>query len=232
MPSGRAIAAEFIGTFALTLVGAGAIIATSGMNASLIAVALAHGLILGVMVSATMHISGGQLNPAVSFGLAAIRVQPWPQAMSFIAAQCIGAVAAAGILRGVLHGLPNVDIGNLGATLGSLSAAGDIGRVFVLEIIATFFLMYVILYAAVDKSSKVAPAAGLCIGLTVAANILAIGPLTGASMNPARSLGPALVASAWTMHWVYWLAPIIGAGLAAALYHFTLPASQAVGSRT
>ena len=229
--------AEFIGTFALVFVGGGAIIVTVALGTGggtgagaggggLLAVALAHGLILGVMVSATMHISGGQINPAVSTALGIIGKQSWGQAALFIVAQLLGAVAAAFLLDVLFASLETpdgaasaVETARLGATLGGMGLGA--GAVFGLEVIATFFLMFVIMGTAVDDRGvgKTAAVGGLAIGLTVSADILCFGPLTGASMNPARSFGPALVASAWEMHWVYWAAPIVGAALAALVYH-------------
>ncbi len=222
MPIRRAIVAEFVGTFALMFIGGGAIIVTGGEN--LLAIALAHGLILAVMVSATMHISGGQINPAVSIGLALIKKQPWSQAGVFILAQLAGAIAAAFVLKWSLGGA--FEVGNIGATLGTLTdeVAADktnVPAALVLEAIGTFFLMFVIMGTAVDKRGVGGSAAigGFGIGLTLAAVILCIGPATGASLNPARSLGPALVAGVWLNHWVYWIGPIVGAGIDAFVYN-------------
>ena len=218
MPASKAALGEFVGAFALMFVGGGAII----VGGDVVAVAFAHGLILAVMVSATMHISGGQINPAVSVALAIIKKQPWPQAVVFIIAQLAGAVAAAFLLKTLLAGA--FDVGNLGATLGAFSAAGgehvSAAKTIGLEIIATFFLMFVIMGTAVDKRGVggTAAIAGLGIGLTVTAAILCIGPATGASLNPSRSFGPALVAGAWDMQWAYWVGPIVGATLAAFAY--------------
>lgn len=221
MPTARAVVAEFVGTFALMFVGGGAIIVTGGDN--LVAVALAHGLILAVMVSATMHISGGQINPAVSIGLALIKKQPWPQAGVFIITQLAGAIAAAYVLKWSLGDA--FEIRNIGATLGALTDGivadkTNVPAALVLEAIGTFFLMFVILGTAVDKRGVGGSASigGFGIGLTLAAVILCIGPATGASLNPARSLGPALVAGAWQNHWVYWIGPIVGAATASFVY--------------
>ena len=221
MPTHRAAVAEFVGTFALMFVGGGAIIVTGGEN--LVAIAMAHGLILAVMVSATMHISGGQINPAISLGLALIKKQSWSQAVIFIIAQVVGSIAAAFLLKILLGG--TFEVGNIGATLGSLTDEADPIKTNVmaalgLEAIGTFILMFVIMGTAVDKRGVGGTAAigGLGIGLTLAAVILCIGPATGASVNPARSLGPALVAGTWQNHWVYWVAPIIGATAAALVY--------------
>ena len=218
MTSTRAMLAEFIGTFALMFIGGGAIIVTQGEN--LLVIALAHGLILAVMVSAAMHISGGQFNPAVSISLALIKRQPWSNAMALIAAQILGAVAGAMILKATFATV--YEVGNLGATLGALTSGEktNLPAAFVLEAIATFFLMFAVMGTAADNRGvgKTWAVGGFGIGLTVAANILCIGPLTGASMNPARSFGPALVAGVWDNHWLYWAAPIVGSAAAALLY--------------
>ena len=220
MSSIKASLAEFVGTFALMFAGGGAIIVTAGEN--LVAIAFAHGLILAVMVSATMHISGGQINPAVSVALGLVGKQPWSKAGTFIVAQVLGAVVAALLLKTLLSGA--YEVGNIGATLGEFSRAGGENyhpaKVLGLEAIATFFLMWVIMGTAVDQRGvgKTAAIGGLGIGLTLTAAILCIGPATGASLNPARSFGPALVAGAWTMHWAYWVGPIVGAALAAYAY--------------
>lgn len=216
----RPATAEFVGTFGLVFVGGGAIIA----GGSLVEVALAHGLILGVMVAATIHISGGQFNPAVSIALASIKAQPIKQAGVFIVAQLLGAIFAAFMLQTLFSAAydvfnENINLGTPGGNLTS-GEASAIPAAIGLEIIATFFLMFVIMGVAVDSKSKDAGTkiAGLLIGLTITADILCIGPLTGASMNPARSFGPALMSGTWVSHWIYWVAPIIGALLAALVY--------------
>ena len=220
MPASRAMAAEFIGTFALMFVGGAAIIITGGEN--LLTIAFAHGLILAVMVSATIHISGGQINPAVSIALAIFQKQQWSRAGLFIIAQLLGSTVAALLLYVIFNGV--YETGNIGATLGSLTRADSDHRslpaAFGLEVIMTFFLMFVIVGTVVDKRGvgQTIAVGGLAIGLTVAANILCAGPLTGASMNPARSFGPALIAGAWDAHWLYWTAPLVGTLLATSVY--------------
>ena len=229
MSTARAALAEFVATFALMFVGGGAIIVTGGDN--LLIIALAHGLILAVMVSATMHISGGQVNPAVSIALSLIGKQPWSRCGVFVAAQLAGAITAALLLTGLFSGV--YDVGNVGATLGELTLSGSehaaAGTALALELVATFFLMFVIMGTAVDPRGvgKSAAVGGFGIGLTLAAAILCIGPLTGASLNPARSLGPALVAGAWDAHLIYWAGPILGAALAAVVYRGAFGAGDA-----
>lgn len=217
----RAAIAEMIGTFALTFVGAGAIIMTGGEN--LVAIALAHGLILGVAITATMHISGGQINPAVSIALCAIGRQSPMQTSVFIAAQVIGAVVGALLLIATMEAAA-VDQARLGATLGSFITGESPrpGSAFILEVAGTFLLMFAVIGTAVDSRGvgKGPMVGGFGIGLTLTAVILFIGPATGASVNPARSFGPALVGGHWDAHWLYWLAPIIGATLAALTWQY------------
>ncbi len=221
MTTGKHLA-EFIGTFALTFVGAGAIIATSGEN--LLVIALAHGFILAVMIAAMMQVSGAQFNPAVSVALATRGKQSWSQAISFAFVQILGGIAAALLLKATM--VPAYSFANthIGETMGIYSGSAgpelvSVWRVLVLEGLAAFFLMWVIMGVAVDSKNKQhAGIAALAIGGVVTADILCFGPLTGASMNPARSFGPALVVGAWTLQWCYWVGPIVGASLAALCY--------------
>jgi aquaporin TIP len=213
--------AEFLGTFALVFFGAGSIIVTHSnpsSGAGLITVALAHGLILSIAVTATMYVSGGQLNPAVSLGLIVAGKQTPAKAVVFIAAQLLAAACAAGMLQVLLTpAVANHDVPKLGATIGDLTLAGNVKGVFGFEFILTFFLMFAVLMGTVDERAH--KLGGFVIGLTVTACILAAGPLTGASMNPARTFGPAICGDRWTsMWWVYWLAPVAGASAAAVVY--------------
>ncbi|HTK46809.1 MAG TPA: aquaporin [Gemmatimonadaceae bacterium] len=215
--SWRHFAAEFIGTFALVFVGGASIMATqmARIEQSLLIVAAAHGLILAIMVTATMRISG-HLNPAVTLGfLAARRIEPM-MGMLYIVAQLLGAVAAAYALRGLF---PH-DVG-VAARLGGQSLALDVSftQGIFLEAIATFFLVFAVFGTAVDPHAP--KVGGFAIGLSVTAGILAIGPLTGGSMNPARSFGPALASGVFEAQAVFWIGPILG-GLAAALLYDTL----------
>jgi MIP family channel proteins len=215
--SWRHFAAEFIGVFALVFVG-GASIMTGQMARSetlLLTVAVAHGLILAIMVTATMRISG-HLNPAVTLGfLATRRIEPM-MAMLYIVGQLLGGAVAASALEGVF---PH-DVA-VGARLGGQSLALDISfmKGIMLEAIATFFLVFVVFGTAVDPHAP--KVGGFAIGLTVTAGILAIGPLTGGSMNPARSFGPAVASGIFEAQAVYWIGPIVG-GLAAALLYDAL----------
>jgi MIP family channel proteins len=213
----RHFVAEFVGTFALVFVGSGSIIAATAnrMDSALIVVALAHGIILAVMVSATMRVSG-HFNPAVTVGfLAARRIEPI-MAGVYIAAQIVGAILAAYALKGLFP-----DVLTEATRVGGQSIALETsaGQAIGLEAIATFFLTFVIFGTAVDpKSPRIG---GLAIGLTLAACIFAIGPFTGGSLNPARSLGPAVASGVFEGQAVYWIGPLVGA-LAAALLYDTL----------
>ena len=210
----RHFAAEFIGTFALVFIGGGTIITTPllGLQAIVMNVAFAHGLILALLVTATMRISG-HLNPAVTAGfLVTRRIEPMMAVVYWIA-QFTGAVVAAYALK-ALYPPAIAEVTHLGAQ--RISNDVTLGQAIVLEAIATFFLVFVVFGTAVDpKAPKVG---GFAIGLTVTADILAIGPLTGASMNPARSLGPAVVSSFYEGQAAYWIGPLVGGILAAVLY--------------
>ena len=212
----RHFTAEFIGTFALVFIGGAAIMQTKnpGVGSGLLEVALAHAIILAVLVSATMRVSG-HLNPAVTIGfLATRRIEP-VMAGIYVLGQLLGAVLAGYALKGLFpEMLFNMTHG------GSQSLAIDIGfgQGVVLEAIATFFLVFVVFGTAVDPAAP--KIGGLAIGLTIGADILAIGPLTGASMNPARSFGPAVASNFFEGHLVYWIGPIIGGVLAALLYNW------------
>lgn len=212
----RHFTAEFIGTFALVLVGSGAIMSAkiSGSPAALVEVALAHGLILAVMVSALMRISG-HFNPAVTLAFLATRRIEAMMAGLYIIAQILGAVAAAYALKATFPEAIFLATRGGGQSI-ALDTSG--GQAFLLEAIATFLLVFVIYGTVVDlRGPKIG---GLGIGFVVAAEILAIGSRTGASMNPARSFGPAVASGVFEAQFLYWTAPVVGALLAAFLYEF------------
>jgi MIP family channel proteins len=219
----RGCVAEFIGTFALCFFGCGSIILTSthaDSGAGLITVALAHGLALAVFVTGAMHISGGQFNPAIAIGLVIRGKQSPTRAFQYIVSQCLGAASACGAIILFLGSdlANNADIGtNLGATIGSLTtgtatAPANVVGVFGIEALLSFALMFTVLRCIVDEKTPVKHG-GIAVGIVVAGGIVGFGPFTGASMNPARSLGPALYGH-WDMHWVYWAAPITGMAIA------------------
>lgn len=210
----RHFTAEFIGTFALVFIGGGTIITSPllSQQAAVVNIAFAHGLILALLVTATMRISG-HLNPAVTAGfLATRRIEPMMAVVYWIA-QFLGAIVAAYILK-ALYPPQIVAVTRLGGQ--SISADINLLQAVFLEAIATFFLVFVVFGTAVDpKAPKVG---GFAIGLTVTAGILAIGPLTGGSMNPARSFGPAVVTHIFEGQTAYWVGPLLGGVAAALLY--------------
>jgi MIP family channel proteins len=207
----RKLIAEFVGTFTLIFAGVGAVLSTQGTN--LIAVALAHGIAIAVMGTALGHVSGGAFNPAVTIGLWVTRRLPAVDAVSYIVVQLLGGIAAAFVLSMVFD--PTLqDQVKLGATLLAPGVSPVQG--IIIELLLTFFLVMAIFGTALDAR---APKLGaLLIGLTITMDIAAAGLMTGASMNPARSVGPALVAGQWDNHLVYWVGPILGAVIAALLY--------------
>ena len=207
----RLLAAEFVGTFALVFAGCGAIMVDAKTNAlGHVGVAISFGLVIMTMIYAVGHISGAHFNPAVSFAFARSRHFPWTRTIAYWAAQLLGALAAAAILRGSLG-----DFAHIGATLPS----GSQGQSFFWELVLTFFLMFVIMAVATDTRA-VGEAAAIAIGGTVGLDAMFGGPISGASMNPARSIGPALVGGDLHALWLYILAPITGAALAALTYDF------------
>ena len=206
---------EFIGTFALIFLGAGAIIMTGGEN--LVAIALAHGLAIAVMIAATGHISGGLFNPALTVGMAITRNLTPNRAVVYLVSQFLGGVVGALALVAIFSS-SQVDAVELGTpALGNI----EVGAALLAEAIMTFFLMYVVFGSAVDQRSTkiIAPFA---IGLTITADIFAFGAMTGAAMNPARWFGPALVQGFWDDGWVWIVGPIAGAAVSALLYHYVL----------
>ena len=204
------LVAEFIGTFMLVFVGCGAIVAdaTTGGVLGHVGVSLAFGLVVMVMIYATGHISGAHFNPAVTLAFAVVGRFSWRQVPGYVLSQVAAALAAAGVLSLVFAD---------GGTLGSTSAAVPLAATFIVEILLSFSLMFVIIAVATDARAE-GQMAGLAIGGTVAMAALFGGPLTGASMNPARSLGPAVMASDLSDLWIYLTAPCIGTVLAAMVY--------------
>jgi MIP family channel proteins len=211
----RALVAELVGTFMFVFIGAGSIVIDTYTHGALglLGIAVAHGLALSIVISICMGISGGHINPAVTAGLWLARKIDTVPAIRYVAAQLLGAVLAGFLLRALYPG----DVGaavHLGTPALAPGVIPFVG--LVLEAILTFFLMLAVLGTAVDS---IAPKiGGFGIGLTVAADILAGGPITGASMNPARSFGPALASGYWDFHWLYWIGPLAGALAASWLY--------------
>jgi MIP family channel proteins len=205
----RSMLAEAIGTFALVFAGCGAIMVDHQTHAlGHVGVAISFGLVIMIMIYAVGHISGAHFNPAVTFAFAVSRHFPPARVLAYWTAQLAGALGAALVLRGSLG-----DVAHLGATL----PAGSNGQAFLWEAVLSFFLMFVIMAVATDARA-VGEAAAIAIGGTVGLDAMFGGPITGASMNPARSLGPAIAAGDFTSIWVYLAAPIAGAAAAAIAY--------------
>jgi len=210
----RPLAAEFLGTFGLVFIGCGAVIMHEVTGqVGLVGIAIAHALVLAVMVTATMRISGGHINPAVTFAVwAAGRIKLKP-ALLYMVAQLVAGVVAVLALRWLYpavageatsYGVPRISTG--------LSLTDAI----VIEAILTLFLVSAVFGTAVSEEAP--PVGGFAIGLVLLFDIIAGGPLTGAAMNPARAFGPALVSGDWHGHVAYWLGPALGAAAAALLW--------------
>jgi aquaporin NIP len=207
----RALVAELIGTFALVFAGTGAIVVDAKTHAlGHVGVSVVFGLVIMAMIYAVGHVSGAHFNPAVSFAFGLTRHFPWTRVGAYWVAQAAGALIAAAILRGSMG-----NVAHLGATL----PAGSQAQAFLWESILTFFLMFVIMSVATDTRA-VGEAAAIAIGGTVGLDAMFGGPVTGASMNPARSLGPAIVSGDVHALWLYVAAPLVGASLGALAYQF------------
>jgi MIP family channel proteins len=196
----RRVAAEAIGTFFLVLIGPGSAMVNvySGGSLGQVGVALAFAFVVVAMIYALGHLSGAHINPAVTLAFWSARRFPTVEVIPYVLAQCAGAVGASLALRATLG-----PVGNLGATLPTIPVAAALG----VEWLLSFVLMFVIMAVATDE--RVADGfAALAVGFTVGFCALMGGPLTGASMNPARSFGPALVGGLWQAHWLYWVSPI------------------------
>ncbi|HET8894953.1 MAG TPA: aquaporin [Gaiellaceae bacterium] len=208
--TGRRAVAEFVGAFTLIFIGGGAGIVSGN---DIVAVALANGLAIGIMVTNLGHISGAHFNPAITLGFLATRRISMRLAVVYLVAQLAGATVAAAGLRWLLHkpaflaAVPRV------ARIGA-------GRGVVLEMIMTFFLVWAVFATAVDPRGAFKSIAGLAIGLTITIDVLMGGPLTGAAMNPARAFGPQLVGNSWSDGWIYWVGPVAGALVAALAYEY------------
>jgi MIP family channel proteins len=205
----RLLAAEFVGTFTLVFAGCGAVMVDAKTHQlGHVGVAFTFGLVIMAMIYAVGHISGAHFNGAVTFAFALSRHFPWPRAAAYWCAQLAGAIAAAALLRGSLG-----NIAHVGATLPS----GSQGQSFLWELVLSFFLMFVIMAVATDTRA-VGEAAAIAIGGTIGLDALFGGPISGASMNPMRSAGPALVSGDLHALWLYLVAPVVGASLGALSY--------------
>jgi len=212
----KALIAEFVGTFTLIFAGVGAI----AIGADLVGVALAHGLALAIMITAVMAVSGGHLNPAVTIGLWAAGKFPASRIAGYLIAQVAGAFVAAVLIK---LGLPD-QTAVAGTGTPTLAAGVSVGSAILLEAVLTFFLVFTVLGTAVDKRAP--KLGGLLIGLSVTMGVLVAGPITGAALNPARHLGPALLAGGAFLgqFWIYWVGPVLGGVLAGVLYRSSIEA--------
>jgi aquaporin Z len=214
----RAYVAEFLGTFGLIFIGAGSVCtdAISSGGIGLVGVALAHGLVLALMISALMRFSGGHFNPAVSIALWLTNKFPLKDLPFYIIFQLLGGIVGALFLTWIFP----MDVWRE-VNLGTPGLGPDIGfgsGVFV-ELLITFFLVLMVFGTAADPQGP-RQLSGLAIGLTLAFDILFAGPLTGGAANPARAFGPALVSGYWDGHLVYWIGPILGGIIAGITYQF------------
>lgn len=223
----RAALAEFFATALFVFLGPGAVIA-SGITASgaqltadkLLVIALGHGLAIAVLVWASAHVSGGHINPAVTFGAWITGRISLVKGIAYVIAQLVGAVVGAALLAFVV---PDAIQGTLGAH--KLGPGVDAGMALLAEGVLTFALVGVVFMTAMHPKGpgNVAP---LAIGLVVLVDHLVGVPLTGASMNPARTFGPALMAGAWADHWIYWVGPLLGGAVAALIANYYIKSAQ------
>jgi aquaporin Z len=224
--------AEFVGTFTLIFIGAGAVLSIAKATGpalqsapaisvygglTLVGVALANGLAIGVMVSAVGHISGGHFNPAVTLGFLITRRLAPSLAIVYWSMQFVAAAAAAALLRW-FYPETTRQITNLGAP--GLSSGVSPGVGLVIELVLTFFLVWVIFATAADPGGSFKSIAGLGIGLTITIDVLMGGPMTGAAMNPARAFGPQLLSRHWDDAWIWYVGPFLGGALAAVIYEW------------
>lgn len=209
MPLLRAATAEALGTFALVFAGAGAVMVDAKTHElGHVGVAITFGLVIMAMIYAVGHVSGAHFNGAVTFAFALTRHFPWPRAAVYWGAQLAGALVAAAVLRGSLG-----DVAHVGATLPS----GSDLQSLLWEIVLTAILMFVIMSVATDTRA-VGEAAAIAIGGTIGLDAMVGGPISGASMNPMRSIGPALVSGDLGALWIYIVGPLVGASIGALLY--------------
>lgn len=208
----RRLAAEFAGTYLLVFAGTGAVVVNevSGGGVGSLGIGLSFGLAVMAAVYTIGHVSGAHINPAVTVAFAISRHFPWRLVPAYIAAQLLGACASSAV-----HLMLFGNVTNLGAT----SPSGSPWQALGLEVILTLFLMFVIAAVATDVRA-VGQAAAIAIGGYVALAATFAGPVAGASMNPARSFGPALLSGTWNSHWVYWAGPLLGATLGVLLYQY------------
>uniref|UniRef100_A0ACD5VE00 Uncharacterized protein n=1 Tax=Avena sativa TaxID=4498 RepID=A0ACD5VE00_AVESA len=230
----RAVLAEAVLTFLFVFSGVGSAMAAGRLAGGadtimgLTAVALAHTMAVAVMVSAGLHVSGGHINPAVTLALAAGGHITLFRSALYVPAQLLGSTLACLLLSFLTGGTATMPV-------HALAAGVDAAQGVLWEAVLTFSLLFTVYATVVDPRRSVGNLGPLLVGLVVGANVLAGGPFSGASMNPARSFGPALASGVWAGHWVYWVGPMIGGPLAGVVYegmfmvqagHQPLPSSE------
>jgi aquaporin Z len=218
----RRAAAEFVGVFALVFIAAGAVVYAR----TLTDIGLAYGLAVGVLATAMWHVSGAHFNPAVTLGFLVTRRIALPLAIVYWCTQFVAAIAASALLKWVLPS-GAVDASSLGVP--KLGQQVEAGHAVVIEAVLAFFLVWVFFAVTVDPRGTLGQIGGLLVGLTVTFDVLMAGALTGASLNPAKALGPMLLENQWSHWWVWFLGPFAGAAIAAVVYEllFLRPARPA-----
>jgi len=207
----RKVIAEIIGTFFLIFSGCGAVVIDQKSNSSIthLGVSLVWGMAVMIIIYAIGHISGAHLNPSVTLASALVRRFPWAQVPAYIGAQVFASISAGFVLR-LMFG----EVAHMAATIPT----GSDMQSFILEILITFFLMFVVSAVSTDTRA-IGELAGLAVGTTVAMNVIIAGPISGASMNPARTIGSAVAGNKYTGIWIYMVAPVLGAVMGAWSYN-------------
>ncbi|KAA2283137.1 MIP/aquaporin family protein [Candidatus Nitrosocosmicus agrestis] len=202
---------EIIGTFILVyaIASAATVYSDSG-QLGVIGIGLVHALVLTAIVYAIGYRSGAQVNPAVTIGLLVAKKITGRESVTYIIAQIIGAVIAAAVVYSIFGSEMSASV--------TLPAQDNVIRALILETVMTFTLVYVVLTTTTSKNVRIVPLAGLAIGFTLGLNVMFGGAITGGSLNPARSFGPALIMFNFSYHWIYWVAPILGGLIAAGVY--------------